>query len=99
MRPELAVTLAGEIRGIELAMLAEELRVSDVGLEFLTGEFKGLHDPFGIVFTVLAAISGMEREYIRERVITTGVKKGQRPSPDAVMRMLWEHDEQAAAGA
>ncbi|WP_267958526.1 recombinase family protein [Streptomyces sp. NRRL F-5135] len=50
-------------RGIELAMLAEELKASGVGLEFLTGELKGSHDPSGIVFTVLAAMSGMEREY------------------------------------
>ncbi|MFE7541638.1 recombinase family protein [Streptomyces platensis] len=42
-------------RGIELAMLAEELKASDVGLEFLTGELKGSHAPSGIVFTVLAA--------------------------------------------
>ncbi|MEU6996085.1 hypothetical protein ABZ953_36215 [Streptomyces sp. NPDC046465] len=54
-------------RGIELAMLAEELKASDVGLEFLTGELKGSHGPSGIVFTVLAARSGMEREYIRDR--------------------------------
>jgi hypothetical protein len=53
-------------RGIELAMLAEELKASDVGLELLTGELKGSHDPSGIVFTVLAAMSGMEREYIRD---------------------------------
>ncbi|GGN56046.1 hypothetical protein GCM10011579_016700 [Streptomyces albiflavescens] len=26
--------------------LAEELKASDVGLEFLTGELKGLHDPY-----------------------------------------------------
>lgn len=131
-------------RGIELAMLAEELKASDVGLEFLAGELKGSHDPSGIVFTVLAAMSGMEREYIRDRtleghesarnrgktiggasvtdpdmlsmalhlrdekemslrdiakrlVITTGMKKGQHPSPATVMRMLREHDEQAAA--
>ncbi|WP_406290417.1 recombinase family protein [Embleya sp. NBC_00896] len=50
-------------RGIELAMLAEELKASDVGLEFLTGELKGSHDPSGIVFTAPAAMSGMEREY------------------------------------
>ncbi|WP_405763593.1 recombinase family protein [Streptomyces sp. NBC_00045] len=56
-------------RGIELAMLAEELKSSDVGLEFLTGELKGSHDPSGIVFTVLAAMSGMEREYIRDRTL------------------------------
>jgi DNA invertase Pin-like site-specific DNA recombinase len=87
------------------------------------------------VFTVLAAMSGMGREYIRDRtleghesarkrgktiggagvtdesmlsmalhlrdiparlVITTGKKKGQHPSPATVMRMLREHDEQAA---
>jgi DNA invertase Pin-like site-specific DNA recombinase len=56
-------------RGIELAMLAEELKASDVGLEFLTGELKGSHDPSGIVFTVLAAMSGVEREYIRDRTL------------------------------
>ncbi|MFE7610564.1 recombinase family protein [Streptomyces celluloflavus] len=53
-------------RGIELAMLAEGLKTGDVGLEFLTGELTGSHDPSGIVFTVLAAVSGMEREYIRD---------------------------------
>ncbi|MFD8079868.1 recombinase family protein [Streptomyces sp. NPDC059718] len=129
-------------RGIELAMLAEELKASGVGLEFLTGELQGSHDPSGIVFTVLAAMSGMEREYVRDRtleghesarkrgktiggagvtdesmlsmalhlrerqmslreiakrlVITTGAKKGKHPSPATVMRMLREHDEQAA---
>lgn len=131
-------------RGIDLATLAEELRACDVGLEFLTGELQGQHDPSGVVFTVLAALSGMEREYIRDRtleghesarargkaiggasvtdeamlamavhlrdkeqmslreiaarlVITKGAKKGQHPSPATVMRMLREHDEQAAA--
>jgi DNA invertase Pin-like site-specific DNA recombinase len=56
-------------RGIDLATLAEELKASDVGLEFLTGELKGSHDPSGVVFTVLAALSGMEREYIRDRTL------------------------------
>ncbi|GGT56887.1 recombinase family protein [Streptomyces purpureus] len=56
-------------RGIELATLAEELKASDVGLEFLTGELQGSHDPSGIVFTVLAALSGSEREYIRDRTL------------------------------
>ncbi|MCX4460695.1 recombinase family protein [Streptomyces sp. NBC_01728] len=56
-------------RGIKLAALAEELKASDVGLEFLTGELQGSHDPSGIVFTVLAALSGMEREYIRDRTL------------------------------
>ncbi|GBP99959.1 hypothetical protein SSP531S_13640 [Streptomyces spongiicola] len=51
-------------RGIELAMLGEELKASDVGLEFLTGELQGSHDPSGVVFTVLAALSGTERGYI-----------------------------------
>jgi DNA invertase Pin-like site-specific DNA recombinase len=56
-------------RGIELAALAEQLKASDIGLEFLTGELQGSHDPSGIVFTVLAALSGMEREYIRDRTL------------------------------
>lgn len=132
-------------RGIELATLAEQLKAGGIGLEFLTGELQGSHDPSGIVFTVLAALSGMEREYIRDRtleghesarsrgksiggaavtddamlavalhlreqnhslrdiasrlVITTGKKKGQRPSAATVMRMLREHDQQAATTA
>jgi DNA invertase Pin-like site-specific DNA recombinase len=53
-------------RGIELAGLAEQLKAAGIGLEFLTGELQGSHDPAGIVFTVLAALSGMEREYIRD---------------------------------
>ncbi|MFJ9590123.1 serine integrase family protein [Streptomyces acidicola] len=56
-------------RGIELAMLAEELKASDVGPEFLTGELKGSHDPSCFVFTVRAAMSGMERKYIRDRAL------------------------------
>jgi DNA invertase Pin-like site-specific DNA recombinase len=56
-------------RGIELAALAEQLRAGDIGLEFLTGELQGAHDPSGIVFTVLVALSGMEREYIRDRTL------------------------------
>ncbi|WP_189305512.1 hypothetical protein [Streptomyces albospinus] len=46
-------------RGIDLAMLADDLKASDVGLDFLTAEFKGSHDPSGLVFAVLAAMSGM----------------------------------------
>ncbi|MFC9250667.1 recombinase family protein [Amycolatopsis thailandensis] len=56
-------------RGIELATLAEQLRAAGIGLEFLTGELQGSHDPSGIVFTVLAAMSGMDREYIRDRTL------------------------------
>jgi len=132
-------------RGIELAALAEQLRADDIALEFLEGELRGSHDPPGVVFTVLAAMAGSEREYIRERTleghesarargkviggaavpddamlavalhnrdqglslrdiaarlaITTGKKKGQRPSPATVMRMLREHDTAAAGSA
>jgi DNA invertase Pin-like site-specific DNA recombinase len=56
-------------RGIDLATLSEELKAAGVGLEFLTGELQGSHDPSGVVFTVLAALSGMEREYIRGRTL------------------------------
>lgn len=56
-------------RGLELAALAEQLKASDLGLQFLTGELQGSHDPSGVVFTVLAALSGMEREYIRDRTL------------------------------
>jgi DNA invertase Pin-like site-specific DNA recombinase len=53
-------------RGIELAALAEQLRAAGIGLEFLTGELQGSHAPDGVV---LAALSGMEREYIRDRTL------------------------------
>jgi DNA invertase Pin-like site-specific DNA recombinase len=56
-------------RGIELAALAGQLRAAGIGLEFLTGELQGSHAPDGVVFTVLAALSGMEREYIRDRTL------------------------------
>jgi DNA invertase Pin-like site-specific DNA recombinase len=56
-------------RGIELAALAEQLKAAGIGLEFLAGELQGSHDPSGVVFTVLAALSGMEREYIRDRTL------------------------------
>jgi DNA invertase Pin-like site-specific DNA recombinase len=56
-------------RSLELAALAEQLNASDVGLEFLSGELRGSHDPSGVVFTVLAALSGTEREYIRDRTL------------------------------
>jgi DNA invertase Pin-like site-specific DNA recombinase len=56
-------------RGIDLATLAVELKSHDIALEFLTGELQGSHDPSGVVFTVLAALSGMEREYIRDRTL------------------------------
>ncbi len=56
-------------RGLELAALAEQLKTSGIGLQFLTGELQGSHDPSGVVFTVLAALSGMEREYIRDRTL------------------------------
>ncbi|GAA4099445.1 hypothetical protein GCM10022214_75490 [Actinomadura miaoliensis] len=35
-------------RGIELAAPAEQLKAAGVGLEFLTGELQGSHDPSGI---------------------------------------------------
>ncbi|GIH92867.1 recombinase family protein [Planobispora siamensis] len=56
-------------RGIELAALAEQLKAAGISLEFLAGELQGTHDPSGIVFTVLAALSGMEYEYIRDRTL------------------------------
>ncbi|MFI7537858.1 recombinase family protein [Streptosporangium sp. NPDC049376] len=56
-------------RGLDLAALAEQLRAAGIGLEFLTGELQGSHDPSGVVFTVLAALSGTEREYIRDRTL------------------------------
>ena len=82
-------------RGLELAALAEQLRAAGIGLEFLTGELQGSHDPAGMVFTVLAALSGMEREYIRDRTLEghESARAGARPSaarPSPTMRCsLW----------
>jgi DNA invertase Pin-like site-specific DNA recombinase len=56
-------------RGADLVTLAEHLRACDVQLEFLTGELRGTHDPGGLLFAILAAMSGMEREYIREQTL------------------------------
>lgn len=39
------------------------------------------------------------RDTAKRLVITTGVKRGKHPSPATVMRMLREHDEQAATAA
>ena len=39
------------------------------------------------------------REIADRLVIAAGKKKGQHPSPAAVMRMLREHDEKTAAAA
>ncbi|MFJ2032316.1 recombinase family protein [Streptosporangium sp. NPDC087985] len=49
--------------------MAEQLKAGDIGLEFLAGELQSSHDPSGIVFTLLAALAGMEREYIRDRTL------------------------------
>ena len=65
------------LRAENRAALAEQLRAGDIGLEFLTGELQGSHDPSGVVFTVLAALSGMEREYIRDRTLE-GAERAQR---------------------
>ncbi|MFF1690380.1 hypothetical protein [Streptomyces sp. NPDC058254] len=35
----------------------------------MTGELQGPDDPSGVAFTVLAAISGAEREYIRDKTL------------------------------
>ncbi|MFI2511237.1 hypothetical protein [Streptomyces sp. NPDC018972] len=39
------------------------------------------------------------RDIAKRLVITAGAKKDQHPSPATVMRMLREHDEQAATAA
>lgn len=47
-------------RGLELAALAEQLKASDVGLEFLTGKLQGSHDPSAIVFIRDRTLEGQE---------------------------------------
>ncbi|MFJ3824122.1 hypothetical protein [Streptomyces nodosus] len=39
------------------------------------------------------------RDIAKRLVITSDAKRGQHPSPATVMRMLREHDEQAATAA
>ncbi|MEV0169002.1 hypothetical protein [Nonomuraea fuscirosea] len=41
-----------------LKAVAKQLEEASIGLEFLTGELQGSHDPSGVVFSVLAALSG-----------------------------------------
>ncbi|MFE6840337.1 hypothetical protein ACFVFI_36625 [Streptomyces sp. NPDC057705] len=62
-------------------MLAEELKASDVRLEFLTGELKGREQEMSL------------RDIAKRLVIATGTKKGRHPSPATVRHMLREHDE------
>jgi hypothetical protein len=62
------------------AALAGHLRTVDIGLGRLTGELQGWHDPSGVVFPWLAALSGMEREYIRDRTL----KATSQPAPAVV---------------
>ncbi|WP_125643622.1 hypothetical protein [Nonomuraea sp. WAC 01424] len=54
---------------LDPAALAEQLRAADIDLEFLAGVLHGSHDASGVVFTVLAALSGIEREYTRDRTL------------------------------
>ncbi|MET9694816.1 recombinase family protein [Streptomyces sp. NPDC006514] len=56
-------------RGSDLVTLAEKLKASGITLEFLTGDLRGEHDPSGPLFAFLAAMSGMEREYIRDQTL------------------------------
>ncbi|MEU9061801.1 hypothetical protein AB0D13_23805 [Streptomyces sp. NPDC048430] len=74
------------------------LKASDVGLEFLTGALKGSHGPSGIVFTVPAAMAGIERECISDRTLQghePARKRGKAIGGAGAMRVLREPDEQA----
>jgi hypothetical protein len=66
--------------------LAEQLRVPGIGLEFLTGELQGGHGRSGVVFTVLAVLSGMEREYIHRFYL--GRQPGSSPAAAVGQRRL-----------
>ncbi|MER5755830.1 recombinase family protein [Streptomyces sp. NPDC002088] len=83
--PSSSTSTSGLGRGIELAPLAEELKASDISLEFLTGELQGSHAPSGVMFTVLATLSGMEREYTRERTLE-GHKSARKPARPSTAR-------------
>src|SRR6266568_3537984 len=73
-RPELdqAVALAREIRasGAAVTIVVHEHKRLGRGIELAAlAELQRSHEPDGVVFTVLAALSGMEREYIRDRTL------------------------------
>jgi DNA invertase Pin-like site-specific DNA recombinase len=55
-------------RGIDLATLAEELTAAGVGLEFLRGAAR-LARPLRRGVSPSWPLSGMEREYIRDRTL------------------------------
>ncbi|MFJ1844983.1 MULTISPECIES: hypothetical protein [unclassified Streptomyces] len=115
--PHVAVTLVVHEhkrlgRGIELAMLAEELKAGDVGLKFLTRDLTG-HESArkrgkttggaGVTDNDMPSMAlhfrNQEmslRDIAKRLAITTGTKKGRHPSPATVIQMLREHDEQMA---
>ncbi|MEU7688342.1 recombinase family protein [Streptomyces spectabilis] len=83
-------------RGTDLLVTAEELCKAGIALEFLTGPITGLYDPGdnhgqgAILIGVLAALSGTERTYTRERTLEAqesarkrGRTGGRPPSVDA----------------
>ncbi|MFF3159254.1 recombinase family protein [Streptomyces sp. NPDC057910] len=83
-------------RGTDLLVTVEDLRKAGIALEFLTGPITGLYDPAdrhgqgAILFGVLAALSGAERTYTRERTLEgqesarrRGRTGGRPPSLDA----------------
>ncbi|MFJ2271467.1 hypothetical protein ACIOHO_35075 [Streptomyces sp. NPDC087849] len=99
-------------RGIELAMLTEELKAGDVGLEFLTRDLTG-HESArkrgkttggaGVTDNDMPSMAlhfrNQEmslRDIAKRLAITTGTKKGRHPSPATVIQILREHDEQMA---
>jgi hypothetical protein len=76
-------------RGIELAALAEQLRAAGIGLEFLTGELQGSHDPSrGRVHRARRAVGDGARVHPRPHPGVPRVgpapgasRSGARPSP------------------
>ncbi|MFF9402306.1 recombinase family protein [Streptomyces sp. NPDC014744] len=83
-------------RGTDLLVTVEDLRKAGIALEFLSGPITGLYDPGdrhgqgAILFGVLAALSGAERTYTREKTLEgqesarrRGRTGGRPPSLDA----------------
>ncbi|MFI7345308.1 recombinase family protein [Streptomyces sp. NPDC049936] len=83
-------------RGTDLLVTVEDLRKASIALEFLSGPITGLYDPGdrhgqgAILFGVLAALSGAERTYTREKTLEgqesarkRGRTGGRPPSLDA----------------
>ncbi|MFJ9591096.1 recombinase family protein [Streptomyces acidicola] len=90
-------------RGTDLLVTVEDLRKAGIALEFLSGPITGLYDPGdrhgqgAILFGVLAALSGAERTYTREKILEGQESARKRGRTDGRPPSL-DDDQKASCG-